>query len=77
YFCVSSIRDDCENVLAPLCWTDVYAQDSYSEVIELAREHPGELIAALIEQHFGRHNEVIDQQVRAVLLTSELAKSLN
>ncbi|KPW95820.1 GntR family transcriptional regulator [Pseudomonas sp. SZ57] len=77
YFCVSSIRVDCENVLAPLCWTDVYAQDIYSEVIELAREQPGELIAALIEQHFGRHIEVIDQQVRAVLLTAEIARSLN
>lgn len=77
YFCVSSIRVDRENALAPLCWTDVYAQDLYSEVIELAQQHPGELIAALIEQHFGRHIDVVDQQVRAVLLSPELARSLN
>ena len=77
YFCVSSIRVDQENLHAPLCWTDVYAQDIYSEVIELAEQHPDELIAALIEQHYGRHIEVVDQQVRAVLLTPGIAKSLN
>lgn len=77
YFCVSSIRVDCENALSPLCWTDVYAQDTYDEVIDLAREHPGELIATLIEQHFGRHIDVVDQQVRAVLLSAQIAKSLN
>lgn len=77
YFCVSSIRVDQTNALAPLCWTDVYARDVYSEVIELARQSPGELIAALIEQHYGRHIDVVDQQVRAVLLSADLAKHLN
>ncbi|EPJ80076.1 MULTISPECIES: GntR family transcriptional regulator [Pseudomonas] len=77
YFCVSSIRVDEQNLRAPLCWTDVYAQDTYSAVIELAEQHPDELIAALIEQHFGRHIDVVDQQVRAVLLTADIAKSLN
>jgi DNA-binding GntR family transcriptional regulator len=77
YFCVSSIRVDQENLRAPLCWTDVYAQDIYSEVVELAEQHPDELIAALIERHYGRHIDVVDQQVRAVLLTPEIAKSLN
>lgn len=77
YFCVSSIRVDEENRRAPLCWTDVYAQETYAEVIELAEQHPDELIAALIERHFGRHIDVVDQQVRAVLLSPEIAKSLN
>ena len=77
YFCVSSIRVDQENLRAPLCWTDVYAQDIYAEVIELAEKHPDELIAALIEQHFGRHIDVVDQQVRAVLLSADISKSLN
>lgn len=77
YFCVSSIRVDCANTLAPLCWTDVYAQDIYSDVIDLARQHPGELIAALIERHFGRYIDVVDQQVRAVLLSPDIAKSLS
>lgn len=77
YFCVSSIRVDQENLHAPLCWTDVYGQDIYSAVIELAEQHPDELIAALIEQHFGRYIDVVDQQVRAVLLSAEIAKSLN
>lgn len=77
YFRVSSLRVDQENPRAPLCWTDVYAQDIYSEVIELANQHPDELIAALIERHFGRYIDVVDQQVRAVLLSAEIAKSLN
>ncbi|WP_426217759.1 GntR family transcriptional regulator [Pseudomonas sp. DWRC2-2] len=77
YFCVSSIRVDEQNLRAPLCWTDVYAQEGYAAVIELAEQHPDELIAALIERHFGRHIGVVDQQVRAVLLSPEIAKSLN
>jgi len=77
YFRVSSLRVDQENPRAPLCWTDVYAQDIYSEVIELANQLPDELIAALIERHFGRYIDVVDQQVRAVLLSVEIAKSLN
>ncbi|MGE7991520.1 GntR family transcriptional regulator [Pseudomonas sp. NPDC089554] len=76
YFCVSSIRVDRQHNTAPLCWTDVYAQRDYSDVIELAREQPGQLIASLIEQHFGRAIAVVDQQVRAVLLSSELARAL-
>ncbi|NBA98020.1 GntR family transcriptional regulator [Pseudomonas sp. R5(2019)] len=77
YFCVSSIRIDQQHPSAPLCWTDVYAQDLYAEVIELAREHPDQLIASLIEARFGRHIDVVDQQVRAVLLTPEIARKLN
>jgi len=76
YFCVSSIRVDRQHSAAPLCWTDVYAQRDYADVIELAREHPDQLIASLIEQHYGRAIAVVDQQVRAVLLTAELARAL-
>ena len=76
YFCVSSIRVDRQHTGAPLCWSDVYVQRDYADVIELAREHPDQLIAALIEQHYGRSIAVIDQQVRAVLLTAEMAREL-
>lgn len=76
YFCVSSIRVDRQHDGAPLCWTDVYAQRDYTAVIELAREHPDQLIAGLIEQHYGRAIAVVDQQVRAVLLTAEMARAL-
>ncbi|WP_028694709.1 GntR family transcriptional regulator [Pseudomonas cremoricolorata] len=76
YFCVSSIRVDRVHNAAPLCWTDVYAQRDYSDVIELAHEHPDQLIAGLIEAHFGRAIAVVDQQVRAVLLSAELAQAL-
>jgi len=77
YFCVSSIRVDRAHPAAPLCWGDVYAQRDYAAVIERAREHPGQLIAELIEQHYGRAIAVVDQQVRAVLLTAETARALN
>jgi GntR family transcriptional regulator len=76
YFCVSSIRVDRQHNAAPLCWTDVYAQRDYADVIELAHEHPDQLIAALIEQHYGRAIAVVDQQVRAVLLTADMAREL-
>ena len=76
YFCVSSIRVDRTHHAAPMCWTDVYAQRDYSKVIDLAREHPEQLIASLIEQHFGRSIAVVDQQVRAVLLSDEMARLL-
>lgn len=55
----------------------MYAQESYAEVIELAKDHPDQLIAALIEQHYGRHIDVVDQQVRAVLLSTDIARRLN
>lgn len=77
YFCLSSTRIDRDQAQAPLCWTDVYAEERYADVLALAERHPDELIAALIEKRFGRHIEMIDQQVRAVLLTPELARSLN
>ena len=76
YFCVSSMRVDRAQSAAPLCWTDVYAQRDYADVIEQAREHHNQLIAGLIEQHYGRAIAVVDQQVRAVLLTVELARAL-
>ena len=40
YFCVSSIRVDRDNAHAPICWTDVYAQEGYAAVIEDAERHP-------------------------------------
>lgn len=76
YFCVSSIRVDREQAHAPMCWTDVYAEEHYAEVISQAEQHPNQLIAALIEHGFGRRIAVVDQQVRAVLLTEEVAKQL-
>lgn len=77
YFCVSSIRVDRAHQAAPMCWTDVYAQRDYAKVIDLAREHPTQLIASLIEAHFGRTIAVVDQQVRGVVLDDALALALD
>jgi len=76
YFCVSSIRVDQEQGRAPMCWTDVYADEQYAAVIEQAEQQPGQLIAGLIESGFGRRIDVITQQVRAVLLDADLADRL-
>ena len=65
YFCVSSIRIVQQHPEAPLCWTDVYAPRDYTAVVELAREHPDQLIIGLIEQRYGRAIAVVDQRVRA------------
>lgn len=74
YFCLSSIA--VAQAAPPLCCAQVYAQRDYGEVIERAREQPEQPIARLIEQHYGRAIAVIDQQVRAVALTAELAHAL-
>jgi GntR family transcriptional regulator len=77
YVCVSSIKVDVSHRTAPLCWTDVYVEQSCDAVIPDAQAHPGELIAALIERRFGRHIDVVDQQVRPVQLSAEMALKLN
>lgn len=77
YFCVSSLRIDRRQGATPLCWCDVYAQQDYAEVIELARAQPDQPIAGLLEQRYGRAIAVVDQQVRAVLLTAQMADVLN
>lgn len=77
YFCVSSIKIDRDERDAPLCWTDVYADQTYGEVIAQAQEHPNELIAALIGRAFSREIHAVDQEVRPYQLSGDLAKSLN
>jgi DNA-binding GntR family transcriptional regulator len=76
-FCMSSVKVDVNQRQAPLCWTDVYADEGYASVIPLAEESPGELIAALIEREFGRRIDAVDQQVRPVQLNNDLAHRLN
>jgi len=76
YFCVSSIKVDDSEGQAPFCWTDVYAEQAYAQIIPDAKAHPDELIAALIGRAFSRHIEVVDQEVRPVQLSADLASCL-
>ena len=76
YLCVSSIRVDRAHDSLPQCWSEVYLPRDYAEVIELAREHPDQVIAGLIEQRYGRAIALVEQQVRAVLLTAPMAQAL-
>jgi GntR family transcriptional regulator len=77
YFCVSSMKIDSHDRDAPLCWTDVYANQSYEQVITQAHEHPNELIAALIGRTFSKEIHRVDQEVRPFQLSGKLAKLLN
>ncbi|MBV4492366.1 GntR family transcriptional regulator [Pseudomonas oryzicola] len=76
YLCVSSVRVDRVHDSLPQCWCDVYVPRDYAEVIELARAHPDQVIAGLIEQRYDRAIAVVEQQVRAVLLTAQVAQAL-
>lgn len=76
YFCVSSIKVESGERRYPLCWTDVYAEQRFAEVVAEAEAHPGELIAALIGKAFAKSIESVDQEVSPVQLTAELSASL-
>jgi DNA-binding GntR family transcriptional regulator len=63
---------------APIGWTDIYIDPSYTDVAELARTTPDMLISALIEDRYGRHIAEIQQDVRGCLIDDRaLAKELN
>ena len=40
-FCMSSIKVDVNQRNSPLCWTDVYADQMYAQIIPLAEQRPG------------------------------------
>ncbi len=76
YWRISSVRIDNQQRGAPLCWTDVYYDERYDLIHALAEANPGQLIASLIERHYGQRVEEVEQEVRAVLLTPELGERL-
>lgn len=75
YFCVSSIKVDNQE-RTPLCWTDVYAEQRFAQVVPEAERFAGELIAELIGKRFAIHVDAVDQEVRPVQLSAELCTRL-
>ena len=73
---ISSLRMDGGKKRRPICWTDVYLDPSYSDIVELVRESPETLVSSLIEARYGRRIARIRQDVRAVSLSPSLAEPL-
>ena len=75
---VSTLRMVGDDSNAPIGWTDIYIDPSYTDIAELARTTPDMLISSLIEDRYGRHIAEIQQDVRACLIDAPaLAKELN
>jgi GntR family transcriptional regulator len=73
---VSSLRIDGNKESPPVGWTDVYIDPAYTEVAQAARAQPDTLISSLIEARYGRCIAEIQQGVRAVLVSQEMADRL-
>jgi DNA-binding GntR family transcriptional regulator len=57
-------------------WTDVYIDDTYRDVPDLARATPGALVASLIEARHGRQVAEIQQDIAAVAMPDRVARPL-
>ncbi|WP_431823384.1 GntR family transcriptional regulator [Burkholderia sp. F1] len=73
---ISSLRVARDRTRPPVGWTDVYIDPAYAEVAETVRNEPGTLISTLIEARYGRCVAEIQQDVRAVNLSADLAERL-
>ena len=72
---ISSLRMD-EELALPICWTDLYMDPAYSELVELVRDSPETLVSTLIEQRYGRRVVEIVQQLQAVEVPAAMARQL-
>jgi len=57
-------------------WTDAYVDPHYAHVRELAEKHPDKLLTDLIEAHYGRRVESVEQTVYACAVNERLAQPL-
>ncbi|WP_250436236.1 GntR family transcriptional regulator [Caballeronia sp. ATUFL_F2_KS9A] len=73
---ISSLRIDGGNARTPVGWTDVYVAPDYGDVADMAREQPDRLISDLIEERYGHGIAEIQQGIKAVLISGEMAKRL-
>ncbi|MBA2962340.1 MULTISPECIES: GntR family transcriptional regulator [Ramlibacter] len=60
----------------PLGWTDAYVDPHYRQVGDIAADQPDKLLADLIESHFGRRVEGVEQTVSACAVSEQMAQSL-
>lgn len=73
---ISSMRMDESAPEQPICWTDVYVDPTYSDLVDLARDAPETLLSTLIEQHYGRRVAEIVQHVKALEVSAAMAQRL-
>ncbi|WP_241814102.1 UTRA domain-containing protein [Caballeronia zhejiangensis] len=70
------MRIDGDKDSPPVGWTDVYIDPEYEDVAQAAKENPDTLISALIEARYGRCIDEIQQDVRAIAVSAEMARRL-
>ena len=73
---ISSLRMDEEQPELPICWTDLYMDPAYTELVEVVRDSPEALVSTLIEQRYGRRVVEIVQQLQAVEVPAAMARQL-
>lgn len=62
--------------LPPICWTDIYLDEAFSELRDIVYEHKG-LLATLIETRYGRRIAEIRQNITATGVPASLAGPLD
>jgi len=73
---ISSLRMDEEQPELPICWTDLYMDPAYTDLVERVRDSPETLVSTLIEQHYGRRVVEIVQQLQALAVPAAMARQL-
>lgn len=73
---ISSLRMDEEQPELPICWTDLYMDPAYTDLVERVRDSPETLVSTLIEQQYGRRVVEIVQQLQALEVPAAMARQL-
>jgi len=73
---ISSLRMDEEQPELPICWTDLYMDPAYTDLVERVRDSPETLVSTLIEQQYGRRVVEIVQQLQALEMPAAMARHL-
>jgi GntR family transcriptional regulator len=73
---ISSLRMDEGEPELPICWTDLYMDPAYAELVDLVRDSPETLVSTLVEQHYGRRVVEIVQLLQALEVSPVMARRL-
>lgn len=73
---ISSLRMDESPMKRPICWTDVYVDETFSDISALVRKSPEVLISTLIETRYKRVITHIKQEIDAISMSANLANEL-
>ncbi len=74
---VSSLRvRDNQEKADPICWTDVYIDDLYADIIRANVEHYTGAIGSLVEEQTGRRIAQMVQEIRSTGIPSRIVSAL-